>query len=160
MEHLKTLLTQANLSVDNLEEKVAEFGFDPQTLTEEQAELIVGELTPPPLDKPQKAGLANTSSSSNGNSKGESEKTSSLSEAIAYASRLSAEEISDLKTSVARGRSKWIASQAREIIISIRNAPKEVINLVSAELLEEEADLETFHQFANEINQAFFSVGE
>ena len=158
MEHLKTLLASQGLSVENIEEKVAEFGFDPQALTEEQAELIVAELAPPPLDKPQKGGLANTSPSSNGKPK--SKKIGSLNEAIAYASKLSNQEIEDLETRVSAGRSQWVQQKARQIIHSIRSAPKEVIDVVKGELLEEEADLETFQSFADEINQAIFAISE
>jgi hypothetical protein len=154
MDKVKELLSLDDVEI--AEEKILQAierrNLIPDNISDDQAFEIVEEL------KSGQLTLAPNASPSSNDSK--NKKLSSLSEAIAYASRLSAKEINDLKASVDQGRSKWIASQTREIIGSIRNAPKEVISMVSAELLEEEADLETFQQFASQINQAFFAVGE
>lgn len=153
MEHLKTLLTEQNLSVENLEQKVISFGFDPTSLTEDQAQIIANELATATSKLVKKNSGKGKMASRKGRTKPVDFKT-----AIIHAAGESETEIQDLETQLRVHKQKWVETRASAIADEIRSAPTEVINALAETLTGEVADRETFRQLGDEFGSILFPL--
>lgn len=153
MEQIKELLKEEGLNYSNeqISQAAQELNIELSKINDDQIFEVINQLKSTP-ESPKQLNGSNQAPSP--------QKIGNLSEAIAYASKLSNQEIEETKTSVSASRSQWVKQNAHEIIHLIRSAPTEVLEVVRGELLEEEANLETFQQFASQVNQAFFTVSE
>ncbi|NEQ64407.1 MAG: hypothetical protein F6K21_02695 [Symploca sp. SIO2D2] len=132
MEHLRTLLTSQKLSVDNLEQKVRDFGFDPQTLTPEQAELIAKELVsslaedsnPSAMTKGQEKNGSKPAPKKRTNRKSRTAKPNAMQKAVNNVNGQSESDMAAFLTAIdsrSTKRAKEVASEALDIIADTPN---------------------------------------
>lgn len=153
MEKLKALLKERGLEVkdDQLKTKVSEFGYDPNKLTDDNAKLVADELT-----KQQGAIAPKIPKPTNGN--GKPPQDESLKKALLHAFGEKQKELNAFEGQLMGHRQAWMTEWVNRNLSTIHNTSNDAFELLKTELLQEEANAESFLRAADELASELFTA--
>lgn len=155
MERLKQLLKErkVNIKDEELTRRVQEFGYDPASLSEENAQLVAEELSKPPT-------AIATRPKGNGNSKTPqpSGDTESLKKALLHAFGEKQKELKAFEGQLGKHRQQWMEEWVSQNLSLIHNTSNDAFELLKQQLLQEEANAESFLRAADELASELFTA--
>lgn len=153
MEKLKQLLKDRGVSIKDgdLTRKVQEFGYDPASLSDENAQLVAEELS-----KPQ--GAIATRSKGNGNGKAQNGDTESLKKALLHAFGEKQKELKAFEGQLGKHRQQWMEEWVSQNLNIIHNTSTDAFELLRTQLLQEEANADSFLRAADELASELFAA--
>lgn len=154
MEKLKQLLKErkVNIKDEELTRRVQEFGYDPATLSDENAQLVAEELS-----KPQ--GAIATRPRGNGNGKAQPNgDTESLKKALLHAFGEKQKELKAFEGQLGKHRQQWMEEWVSQNLNLIHNTSTDAFELLKTQLLQEEANADSFLRAADELASELFAA--
>lgn len=161
MDRLKALLKERKVSLkdEDIIRKVQEFGFDPNNLSDENAQLVADELT-----KQQTAMVAprtaeGIAAKPKATSNGKPPQTDeSLKKALLHAFGEKQKELKAFEGQLGKHRQEWMNNWVQENLNTIHNTSNDAFELLKAELLKEEANAQSFLDAANALATELFAT--
>lgn len=156
MDVLKQILSDRKIATPkNLPEIIKGYGYDPDKLSPEEANLVADELGKGQLTKPAPT---NGNGNKNGNSKPPTESDETLKRALLHAFGKRQEELTAFEKQLMSHRQAWIENWVEQNLDKIRNTSNDAFEMLKAELLQEEANAEKFLRAADELATELFAT--
>lgn len=156
METLIKLLSDRRIAPPkNLTEVVKGYGYEPDKLTPEQAQMVADELTkqqgaiaaPPKAPKP------------NGNGK-PPQTDEGLKRALLHAFGEKQKELNAFEGQLMGHRQSWMNEWVNRNLSTIHNTSNDAFELLKAELMKEEANAENFLGAADDLARELFAINQ
>lgn len=154
MDKLKAILKERKISIkdEELSRRVQEFGYDPSSLSDENAQLVAEELSKPP------AAIA-TRPKGNGNGKAQSNgDTESFKKALLHAFGEKQKELKAFEGQLGKHRQQWMEEWVSQNLNIIHNTSTDAFEMLKTQLLQEEANAESFLRAADELASELFAA--
>jgi hypothetical protein len=158
---LKEILSQRGKALDEeeLRSRIEHYGFNPDHLSDEEAEAVANEIAPQTQNG---LALTNSKASTPAKSKGKGGRRKALPtvrEAAAHTASVANQELTEFGETLDKNLTLWENDRADQLLARVRNAPKNVVSKFVETAMQEGAETESFRQTAIDFTGEFYPIG-